>query len=112
VLPDRPAVRAHHHAAAHRRVVRQLRLQDELVVPLVEVLRLGWERPGRHASSISASRSPPRIVKPTAPPSATGANSTRGSRQPPNHPLTRSPAPRTHRVHSVICSLLSVICYL
>ena len=38
VFPQRPAVRPHDHAAAHRRVVRQLRLQHQLVVPLRKIL--------------------------------------------------------------------------
>src|SRR5215467_6926141 len=38
ILPKRPAVRAHDHAATHWRVVRQLRLQDQLVVPLRKIL--------------------------------------------------------------------------
>src|SRR5579864_1130614 len=39
VLPQRPTVGAHNHAAAHRSVVGQLRLQDQLVVPLGKILR-------------------------------------------------------------------------
>src|SRR5947209_19743668 len=38
VLPQRPAVGPHDHAAAHRRVIGQLRLQYQLVVPLGKVL--------------------------------------------------------------------------
>src|SRR5882762_4254543 len=38
VFPQRPAVRADDHAAAYRRVVRQLRFQNQLVVPLGEIL--------------------------------------------------------------------------
>ena len=37
VFPQRPAVRAHDHAAAHRRVVGQFRFQDELVVPFGKI---------------------------------------------------------------------------
>jgi hypothetical protein len=36
-FPHRPAVRPNHHAAAHRRVVGELRTEHELVVPLREV---------------------------------------------------------------------------
>src|SRR5438552_3630858 len=39
VLPDGVAVRLDHHAAAHRRVVRQVRLGDEIEIPLRVVLR-------------------------------------------------------------------------
>ncbi len=39
-LPDRVAVRPDDHAAAHRGVVRQLRLEDHVVVPAGKVLRL------------------------------------------------------------------------
>ena len=39
-FPDREAVRPDDHAAAHRRVVGQLRLEDDVVVPAREVLRL------------------------------------------------------------------------
>src|SRR5256886_6751313 len=38
-LPNAVAVRPDHHATAHRRVIRQLRLDDHVVVPLAEVLR-------------------------------------------------------------------------
>ena len=34
VFPERPAVGPHDHAAAHRRVIRQFRAQNQLVVPL------------------------------------------------------------------------------
>ena len=37
VFPQRPAVGPHDHAAAHGRVVGQLGLQDELVIPFGEV---------------------------------------------------------------------------
>ncbi len=37
VLPQRPTVRPHNHAAAHRCVVGQLRLQHQLVVPLGKI---------------------------------------------------------------------------
>ena len=43
VLPERPAVRPNDHAAANRRVVGELRFQDELVVPFGKVLRAGGE---------------------------------------------------------------------
>ena len=38
VFPQRPAVRADDHAATHRRVVRQLSFQNQLVVPLGKIL--------------------------------------------------------------------------
>src|SRR4029077_5009956 len=38
VLPERPAVWPHDHASAHRRIVRQLRFQNQLVVPLGKIL--------------------------------------------------------------------------
>src|SRR5258708_7326641 len=38
VFPERPAVRPHNHAATHRSVVGQLRLQNQLVVPLRKIL--------------------------------------------------------------------------
>src|SRR5881227_3434897 len=38
VFPQRPPVWPHDHAAAFRRVVRQLRLQHQLVVPLGKIL--------------------------------------------------------------------------
>src|SRR2546428_9818631 len=38
VFPQRPAVRADNHAAAHWRIVRQLRFQNQLVVPLGKIL--------------------------------------------------------------------------
>src|SRR5438093_435457 len=37
-LPDTVAIGTNHHAAAHRRVVGELRAQDDLVVPGAEVL--------------------------------------------------------------------------
>ncbi len=37
-LPDGVAVRANDHAAAHRRVIAQLRLEDDVRIPLREVL--------------------------------------------------------------------------
>ena len=37
VFPQRPAVGTHDHAAAHRRVIGQLRAQHQLVVPLGKV---------------------------------------------------------------------------
>src|SRR2546430_7540598 len=40
-LPHAVAVRPDHHAAAYRRVVRQLGLHDDVVVPLAEVLGAG-----------------------------------------------------------------------
>ena len=42
VFPQRPPIGTHDHAAAHRRVVRQLRLQHQLVVPLGKILRPCW----------------------------------------------------------------------
>src|ERR1043166_3839398 len=39
VFPQRPAIRPHNHAAAHRRIIRQLRLQHQLVVPFGKILR-------------------------------------------------------------------------
>ena len=38
VLPQGPSVGTHHHATAHRRIVREFRPQDQLVVPFREVL--------------------------------------------------------------------------
>ena len=37
VLPERPTVGAHDHAAAHRRVIGELGAQYELVVPLRKI---------------------------------------------------------------------------
>jgi len=37
VLPQRPSIRPHNHAPAHRRIIRQLRLQHQLVVPLRKI---------------------------------------------------------------------------
>ncbi len=42
VFPERPAVGTHDHAAAHRSVVGELRLQHQLVVPLRKILRPSW----------------------------------------------------------------------
>ncbi len=42
-FPDGVAVRPDDHAAAHRGVVRQLRLEDHVVVPAGEVLRLAGD---------------------------------------------------------------------
>ena len=39
VLPQRPAVRPHNHAPAHRRIIRQFRPRHQLVVPLREIFR-------------------------------------------------------------------------
>ena len=41
VLPQRPAVGFDNHRAAHGAVVSQIRLDDDIVVPLVEILRSG-----------------------------------------------------------------------
>ena len=41
VLPKCPSVRAHDHAAPHRRVIGELRLDDQLVVPLGKILCAG-----------------------------------------------------------------------
>src|SRR5437763_15550262 len=38
IFPQRPAVGPHYHAAAHRRIIGQLRLQYQLVVPLGKIL--------------------------------------------------------------------------
>src|SRR5947208_15483457 len=38
-LPDAIAVRPDHHAPAHRGVIGELRLHDDIAVPLAEVLR-------------------------------------------------------------------------
>src|SRR5262249_17605607 len=51
VLAERQAVGRDDHAAAHRRVVRQVGAQHELVVPLVEVLLAGRQRVGHQARS-------------------------------------------------------------
>ena len=48
VFPQRPAVRAHDHAAAHRGVIGQLGAQDDLVVPFGEILIAGGEFFVRH----------------------------------------------------------------
>ena len=52
VFPQRPAVRPHDHAAAHRRVVRELSPQDELVVPFREILRPRRQLQVRHSSPL------------------------------------------------------------
>src|SRR6266478_8858618 len=41
VFPQRPAVRPHDHTAAYRRVVGELRFQNQLVVPLGKILCAG-----------------------------------------------------------------------
>src|SRR5262249_56001542 len=51
VLPQRPPVRLHDHAAADRSVVRQVGAQHELVVPLVEVFAARRQAVGHHTSS-------------------------------------------------------------
>src|ERR1700691_2079937 len=50
VFPQRPAVRPHDHATAHRRIVRKLRFQDQLVVPLGKILCAGREFFFSHAA--------------------------------------------------------------
>ena len=41
VFPQRPAVGPHDHAAADRRIIGELRLDDQLVVPLGKILCAG-----------------------------------------------------------------------
>ena len=53
VFPERPAVGPHDHAAAHRRVVGQLRLQYQLVVPLGKIFCAGRELFFSHAACLS-----------------------------------------------------------
>src|SRR5580658_5349075 len=49
VFPKRPTVRPHNHAAADRRVIRQLRPQNELVVPLRKIFSTRRKFLVRHA---------------------------------------------------------------
>ncbi len=41
IFPQRPSVGAHDHTAAYRRVIRELRFEDQLVVPLGKILCAG-----------------------------------------------------------------------
>src|SRR5205085_5708702 len=50
ILPERPTIRTHNHATTHRRIVSQLRLQNQLVVPLGEILRAGGKLFFSHAA--------------------------------------------------------------
>src|SRR6267154_2732821 len=50
IFPERPTVRPDDHAAADRRIVGELRFQDQLVVPLGEILGAGGELFFSHAA--------------------------------------------------------------
>src|SRR5258708_6523910 len=50
VLPQRPAIGPHDHAAANRRVIGKLRLQHQLVVPLRKILCAGRKLLFGHAA--------------------------------------------------------------
>src|SRR5258708_39011943 len=53
ILPQRVAVGLYDHAAAHGRIIRQVRALDKFVIPLRVIFTAGGESLRRHAISLA-----------------------------------------------------------